>query len=207
MVGFNISFIDQIQNKGIEYNNYIESEFRKVDNILCKYPGAFDVLCYDWLHDGKKNIFTTDNFAAAYYYSSLSPVLLSRFVSNGKYTMEKEFDRNSYYNRDLEGIEKNILLLLEKHEISVNDKKEILNLVLSVVKKLFKEKDYLSIAIMDKSNINRNAYTNSYKNLDIDESINELLTPKFGLDCHENTRYNQTLIKLAKIRNYTRLLK
>ena len=76
----------------------------------------------NWSYQQNPNFFTTDNFGAAYYYSVLSPVFMSRLVSNGNYMLnENVFDRTAFIQRDVNACINNINALLTKYDVLATD--------------------------------------------------------------------------------------
>lgn len=204
--GYNSSFTNNLLSNGLSFNKDVVSKLKFLNSILEKY-GIKNAMTYNWSYQDKKSFFITDNFGASYYYSLLSPVLLSRFVANGEYTNGDKYDRSVYYNRDNNGVINNVILLLKEFKVSDEDIKIVLSLLKELLYSLFDEKENLSIAIIDRCNIKRNVYSGLDNSLSIENIINYLLKPRFELDRHENTVFDSNILKFTKIRNYTNLFK
>ena len=203
--GFNSSFEESILSKGLNGDNEVSNKLKNINNILEKY-GIVNAMTYNWSYKDNKSVFTTDNFGAAYYYSLLSPVLLSRFVSNGLYTYKKGYDNLAFYIRDSNGILDNVSKIMDEYNLSNEDRVTIISTVKELIEVLFKNKDNLSIALINKKSINRDVPINTC-NLNIRDSIVTILKPRYELDRHENATFHKEMIRITKVKNYTRLLK
>ena len=203
--GFNSSFEESILSKGLNGDNEVSNKLKNINNILEKY-GIVNAMTYNWSYKDNKSVFTTDNFGAAYYYSLLSPVLLSRFVSNGLYTYKKGYDNLAFYIRNRNGILDNTSKIMDEYNLSDEDRVTIMSTVKELIEVLFKDKDNLSIALINKKSINRDVPINT-DNLNIRDSIITILKPRYELDRHENAIFHKDMIRITKVKNYTRLLK
>ena len=136
--GFNSSFEESILSKGLNGDNEVSNKLKNINNILEKY-GIVNAMTYNWSYKDNKSVFTTDNFGAAYYYSLLSPVLLSRFVSNGLYTYKKGYDNLAFYIRDSNGILDNVSKIMDEYNLSNEDRVTIISTVKELIKKVLIE--------------------------------------------------------------------
>ena len=203
--GFNYSFESNIRTNGLGCNSEIIYGFKSINGVFEKY-GISSQKPNSYIHQNDNSFFTTDNFGASYYYALLSPVFFSRLISNGCNTYGKEFDRLSYYTRNIDGIINNVLVLLKNYNVDTNDMKLIINKIKELLNILFKEKNSVSIAVIDRANIKRNIYNYKFNDMDVKDSIKSLLKPHFELDFHNNTIYSPSIIRYVKIKNYTKLI-
>ncbi len=203
--GFNSSFEESILSKGLNGDSEVSHKLKNMNNILENY-GIVNAMTYNWSYKDNKSVFTTDNFGAAYYYSLLSPVLLSRFVSNGLYTYQKGYDNLAFYIRDSNGILDNVSKIMDEYHFSNEDRMTIISTVKEFIEVLFQDKDNLSIAFIQKKSIHRDVPINTC-NLNIRDSIVTMLKPRYELDRHENAIFHKDMFRIAKVKNYTRLLK
>lgn len=138
--GFNSSFEESILSKGLNGDSKISDRLRNINNILEKY-GIENAMTYNWSYKDNNSVFTTDNFGAAYYYSLLSPVLLSRFVSNGLYTYKEGYDNLAFYIRDSDMVLDNTSKIMDEYNVSNEDRIIIISAVKELVEVLFNDKD------------------------------------------------------------------
>lgn len=192
--GFNNQFKDQILKYGLSGNlNCCDaSKMLKIDNIFRSYNmnGVFQ---QNWSYQQKPNFFTTDNFGAAYYYSVLSPVFMSRLVSNGNYMLnENIFDRTAFIQRDVNACINNINTLLTQYDVLSTDSAYIKKYIEEYLGFLFHNKDNLKIAFFPRCEINRNFSDNYDKailmqnELSLDQLLKIALKPSFEIDRHQN---------------------
>ncbi len=212
--GFNNQFEDQILKHGLsgDLNCCNTSEMLKIDNIFRNYNmnGVFQ---QNWSYQQNPNFFTTDNFGAAYYYSVLSPVFMSRLVSNGNYMLnENVFDRTAFIQRDVNACINNINALLTKYDVLATDSDYIKKYIENYLEFLFQCKDNLKIAFFPRSEINRDFSDNYDKailmqsELSIDQLLKIAIKPSFEIDRHQNTTYDSSIISSITIPNYAKSL-
>lgn len=201
--GFNSSFKESILAKGLNGDDTISTKLRNINNILEKY-GIRNAMTYNWSYKDNNSIFTTDNFGAAYYYSLLSPVLLSRFVSNGLYSYKEGYDNLAFYIKNYEGVMNNISKIMSEYNINNEDRNIITSTVKDLLEELFQDKDNLSIALINKKSINRDNPINT-DDLNIHDSVTTILKPRYEIDRHENIVIDKDKIEIIKVKNYTNL--
>ena len=201
--GFNSSFKESILAKGLNGDDTISTKLRNINNILEKY-GIRNAMTYNWSYKDNKSIFTTDNFGAAYYYSLLSPVLLSRFVSNGLYSYKEGYDNLAFYIKNYKGVMNNISKMMSEYNINNEDRNIITSTVKDLLEELFQDKDNLSIALINKKSINRDNPINT-DDLNIHDSVTTILKPRYEIDRHENIVIDKDKIEIIKVKNYTNL--
>ena len=212
--GFNSRFESKILKYGLSgsLNCCDTYEMLKIDNIFRNYNmnGVFQ---QNWSYQQNPNFFTTDNFGAAYYYSVLSPVFISRLVSNGNYmSNEILFDRTAFIQRDLNACINNINALLIQYNVPQNDSDYIKKYLKNYLEFLFKDKDNLKIAFFPRHDINRDFSDNYDKatmiqgELSVEELLKIALKPSFEIDRHQNTTYDSSIISSITIPNYAKSL-
>lgn len=210
--GFNSSFEDNILKYGLsgQLNWCDVKNMKKIDAILRK-NGITDSFQQNWDYQVHPNFFTTDNFGAAYYYSVLSPVFLSRLVSNGKYMIdETKYNRTAFFYKSISACIKNIQRLLYEYNVSKKEQEEILIYLESLLNSVLKEKDTLKIAFIPRQDINRNFSLNYDKALlmknisTIQDLIFLALKPAFELDRHQNVTYSADIISTIDIPNFAK---
>lgn len=212
--GFNNQFEDQILKHGLsgDLNCCDTREMLKIDNIFRNYNmnGVFQ---QNWSYQQNPNFFTTDNFGAAYYYSVLSPVFMSRLVSNGNYMLnESVFDRTAFIQRDVNACINNINALLTQYDVLATDSDYIKKYIENYLDFLFQNKDNLKIAFFPRSEIKRDFSTNYDKailmqsELSIEQLLKLALKPSFEIDRHQNTTYDSSIISSITIPNYAKSL-
>ncbi len=213
--GFNSSFEDNILKYGLsgKFSCCDVEDMKKIDNILRK-KGLTNSFQQNWDYQVQPNFFTTDNFGASYYYSVLSPVFLSRLVSNGKYMIdEKIYNRKAFFERNTNECINNVELLLSKYNVSNVEKEKIITYLNNLLKSVLSERNNLKIAFMQRANIGRNFSLNYDKALlmknilPIEDLILLALTPAFELDRHQNVTYSPDIIETISIPNFTKKLK
>lgn len=213
--GFNSSFEDNILKYGLsgKFSCCDVENMKKIDNILRK-KGLTNSFQQNWDYQVQPNFFTTDNFGASYYYSVLSPVFLSRLVSNGKYMIdEKIYNRKAFFERNTNECINNVELLLSKYNVSNVEKEKIITYLNNLLKSVLSERNNLKIAFMQRANIGRNFSLNYDKALlmknilPIEDLILLALTPAFELDRHQNVTYSPDIIETISIPNFTKKLK
>ena len=201
--GFNSSFKESILAKGLNGDDTISTKLRNINNILEKY-GIRNAMTYNWSYKDNNSIFTTDNFGAAYYYSLLSPVLLSRFVSNGLYSYKEGYDNLAFYIKNYEGVMNNISKMMSEYNINNEDR----NIITSTVKDLLEE--LFQVLIKETNNdgnidevlceiLDLNPYVYCYftncgdiKAIDINE--NEALYAKYLVN-----KYSKMIVKIDRV--------
>lgn len=212
--GFNSQFESKILKYGLSgFLNCCDTyEMLKIDNIFRNYNmnGVFQ---QNWSYQQNPNFFTTDNFGAAYYYSVLSPVFMSRLVSNGNYmSNEILFDRTAFIQRDLNACINNINALLIQYNVLQTDSDYIKKYLKNYLEFLFKDKDNLKIAFFPRHDINRDFSDNYDKatmmqgELSVEELLKIALKPSFEIDRHQNTTYDSSIISSITIPNYAKSL-
>lgn len=212
--GFNNQFEEQILKYGLsgDLNCCDTSEMLKIDNIFKNYNmnGVFQ---QNWNYQQNPNFFTTDNFGAAYYYSVLSPVFMSRLVSNGNYMLnENVFDRTAFIQRNVNACINNINALLTQYDVLAIDSDYIKKYINNYLEFLFQNKDNLKIAFLPRTEINRDFSDNFDKailmqsELSIEQLLRLALKPSFELDRHQNTTYEPSIISSITIPNYAKNL-
>ena len=212
--GFNSQFESQILKYGLygSLNCCDTYEMLKIDNIFRNYNmnGVFQ---QNWSYQQNPNFFTTDNFGAAYYYSVLSPVFMSRLVSNGNYmSNEILFDRTAFIQRDLNACINNINALLIQYDVLQTDSDYIKKYLKNYLEFLFQDKDNLKIAFFPRYEINRDFSDNYDKatmmqgELSVEELFKIALKPSFEIDRHQNTTYDSSIISSITIPNYAKSL-
>lgn len=212
--GFNNRFEDQILKYGLsgDLNCCDTSEMLKIDNIFKNYNmnGVFQ---QNWNYQQNPNFFTTDNFGAAYYYSVLSPVFMSRLVSNGNYMLnENVFDRTAFIQRNVNACINNINALLVQYDVLATDSDYIKKYIDNYLEFLFQNKDNLKIAFLPRTEINRDFSDNFDKailmqsELSIEQLLRLALKPSFEIDRHQNTTYEPSIISSITIPNYAKIL-
>ncbi len=212
--GFNIQFESQILKYGLsgDLNCCDTCEMLKIDNIFRNYNmnGVFQ---QNWSYQQNPNFFTTDNFGAAYYYSVLSPVFMSRLVSNGNYMLnEIIFDRTAFIQRDVNACINNINALLTQYDMLTTDSDYIKKYIKNYLEFLFQNKDNLKIAFFPRSEINRDFSDNYDKatlmqsELSLEQLLKLALKPSFEIDRHQNTTYDSSIISSITIPNYAKSL-
>ena len=213
--GFNSSFEDNILKYGLsgKFSCCDVEDMKKIDNILRK-KGLTNSFQQNWDYQVQPNFFTTDNFGASYYYSVLSPVFLSRLVSNGKYMIDvKIYNRKAFFERNTNECINNVELLLSKYNVSNVEKEKIITYLNNLLKSVLSERNNLKIAFMQRANIGRNFSLNYDKALlmknilPIEDLILLALTPAFELDRHQNVTYSPDIIETISIPNFTKKLK
>lgn len=212
--GFNSQFENQILKYGLSGNLNCcnTNEMLKIDNIFKSYNmnGVFQ---QNWSYQQNPNFFTTDNFGAAYYYSVLSPVFMSRLVSNGNYMLnENVFDRTAFIQRDVNACINNINALLTQYNVLATDSDYIKKYINNYLEFLFQNKDDLKIAFLPRFEINRNFSDNYDKamlmqsELSLEQLLRLALKPSFEIDRHQNTTYESSIISSITIPNYAKIL-
>ena len=212
--GFNNQFENRILKYGLsgDLNCCDTSEMLKIDNIFKNYimNGVFQ---QNWSYQQNPNFFTTDNFGAAYYYSVLSPVFMSRLVSNGNYMLnENVFDRTAFIQRDVNSCINNINVLLTQYDVLATDSDYIKKYIKNYLEFLFQDKDNLKIAFFPRSEINRDFSDNYDKailmqsDLSLEQLLKIALKPSFEIDRHQNTTYDSSIISSITIPNYAKSL-
>ena len=212
--GFNSQFESQILKYGLSgvLNCCDTYEMLKIDDIFKNYNmnGVFQ---QNWSYQQNPNFFTTDNFGAAYYYSVLSPVFMSRLVSNGNYmSNEILFDRTAFIQRDLNACINNINALLIQYDVLQTDSDYIKKYLKNYLEFLFQDKDNLKIAFFPRYEINRDFSDNYDKatmmqdELSVEELLKIALKPSFEIDRHQNTTYDSSIISSITIPNYAKSL-
>ncbi len=212
--GFNNKFENQILENGLsgDLNCCDTIEMLKIDNIFRNYNmnGVFQ---QNWSYQQNPNFFTTDNFGAAYYYSVMSPVFMSRLVSNGNYMLNEDlFDRTSFIQRNVNACMNNVNILLAQYNVMSSEANYIKMYINEYLTFLFENKDNLKIAFFSRGDINRN-FSNNYdkaklmeKNLSLKQLLAISLKPSFEIDRHQNTTYDPTIINSITIPNYAKSL-
>lgn len=212
--GFNNQYEEQILKHGLsgDLNCCDTSEMLKIDNIFKTYDmnGVFQ---QNWSYQQNPNFFTTDNFGAAYYYSVLSPVFMSRLVSNGNYMLDENvFDRTAFIQRDVKACINNINLLLEQYNVQLFERDYIKKYIENYLEFLFQNKDNLKIAFFHRCEINRD-FSDNYdrailirSELSLEQLLKISLSPSFEIDRHQNTTYDSSIISSITIPNYAKSL-
>lgn len=212
--GFNNQFESQILKYGLSgnFNCCDINEMLKIDSIFRNYNmnGVFQ---QNWSYQQNPNFFTTDNFGAAYYYSVLSPVFMSRLVSNGNYMLDEIlFDRTAFIQRDVLACINNINSLLTQYGVITTDGDYIKKYIKNYLEFLFQNKDNLKIAFFPRYEINRD-FSNNYdkaillqNELSFEQLLKIALKPSFEIDRHQNTTYDPSIISSITIPNYAKSL-
>lgn len=183
--GFNISYLDEIQEKGFvpeEYENYYE-RFKELAKLLLKngHPNAiqkdFDL----------KKVSFTDDFVMGCYYSAYAPMFFSNLLSKGKRIREDAYLMDDY-SLCIGNLKKtyNFPLLSEK------ERQFILSLVDDEWKLLHRKEKKIALLLGKRSIVNN--YTPSslddflQDEADVFDVVDRLLNSK-----HNNVSFSRNL--------------
>ncbi len=212
--GFNSNFEETVLKYGLsgEFNCCDVESMKMIDDIFRK-NGITDSFQQNWDYQLYPNFFTTDNFGAAYYYSILSPVFLSRLVSNGKYMIdEARYNRTAFFNRNMSACMDNMKMLLSEYNVSKRETEIILTYLGGLLDSVLKNNDTLKIALVQRQNINRDFSIHYDKALfmrnilSMQDLILLSLKPSFELDRHQNVTYSPEIVSTIHIPNFTKKL-
>lgn len=212
--GFNSNFEDSILKYGLsgELNCCDVERMKIIDNIL-RNNGVINSFQQNWNYQLQPNFFTTDNFGASYYYSVLSPVYVSRLVSNGKYMAdENQYDRTAFFDGNIRSCMNNIKLLLSQYDVPICEQEKIENYINSILQNVFCERNNMKVAFMKRKNIDRDFSINYDKALIMKNVLSPCdllllsLKPSFEIDRHQNTTYSPNIITTVDIPNFAKKL-
>lgn len=199
--GFNTSYAEDLEDNGFipgKYKNYY-SDFKKLNEIFARY-NAINIIQKDF---DSKNIYFTDDFVTACYYSNYSPMFFYNFINNKDY-FGKRIRQDAFLKDDYNTSIRQLKRFMNDSFFSESDKNFVNNLVKKQWDLLHREDKKISLLLIKRKHVrsyrsNLDDYLNDES--DFDEVIDRMLSSKWGSVSYKD-KIDREDIKVINLEGY-----